>query len=774
MIRSLRWAISVALSFLLVLIINNSIPFVTLPGLGSVIVKMGYAASFANGSFFDFYAYDFGYPKPAAISFGLAGSWPAGILIRLGLHPADAYTGIAAIYLALAMVSAYLIARRFEVNRLTSLLGAVAWMSMPITWNHVGYSTLSWGIALLPFYFFAPISMFNAEAYSSKRIFSFVTLYFVATCVSVFMDGYTFMMFASGSSILLIYSAVTRHEIRSALIKTWLPTHLLSFALAYFLYSTYIGKSNYDPHSIDFFRGWGLDLSFLVMPSKNVHWLPDFLGLSVKRTNDYYFGDGSVWQTTFALPLLMLGLYSWWITRHVSKNSKSIVLITIFGFYMALGPSLKVNSTKPEALQLSHPRGQSALMVSEYAIAPTGNAWISEKLPGFNVMRASYRWSALGVFGLWLLVMMAGSNTDPKRQRFWLLGLVVVVLFNLPDIQKKLSRGADNRNMVFQIDSDLVSDLSRNIKPGEKVAFVPWGNDLIVNYLVPKLNVKSYNIGGDKNLLAAQPSWPSSMLASTGEIDSRHASHMVKMLIEGSADVVVIPYFHMLYSALLWQCPDRTAARLTAEELERLRLIPNFICPEKRKNDLAPIVAELRALPHLDVVETDLFATVRLRPEFADQANRLALLGSILNNVQYPVSISPEFAEALYLLQDGWHGLEAHHVWSMPEARLLLPVPKQCQTEKCELRLIFGVFGASGERPVDILFNSAEPGWDWSAKVTAVSGEPISLNVPLAGAAELRNFGISVPDAKSPLELNGSPDGRILGISLQRIELVKP
>lgn len=427
---------------------------------------------------------------------------------------------------------------------------------------------------------------------------------------------------------------------------------------------------------------------------------------------------------------------------------------------MALGPSLKINSVKPEALQLSQPREQSALMASEYAIAPTGNAWLSENLPGFNVMRASYRWSALGVFASWLLIVIWISRADKKEIRVWLALMSVLFLINLPDPEKRWRGGIDNRIMFQQIDQELVEELNNKIRPNETVAFLPWRNDFIANYLAPKVGFRTFNIGGDKNLAAAQAQWPQEMLSLGGEIDEGKAISSLKLLIDGSADVIVLPYFHMLWSPHIWPCQKEAT-------------IPGFICPSERRAELSPVIAVLRTSPYVDVLETDLFATVRLRSHFADQANRLALLSSIVGSIQYPVSIEPGFAEAPYVLQDGWHGLEAHHVWSKSAASLLLPIPKYCEAEKCEVKLIFGVFGASPERLVDVFFNSSEQGWQWSEKITAASGDPIALNIPLVGGSGLRSINLSIPDATSPQYLIGSPDSRTLGISLQRLEILK-
>lgn len=749
-------------SVALVLYVHGAIPFLMLPTLDQAVWTTGFSQSMANGSLFDFYAHDFGIPKPAAIAFGLAGAWPASLLIRVGMHAADAYAAMAALWLGLAMFSAYRIARWWGGTKLIALALAVVWMTMPIIWVHASYSMLSLGIALLSFYFLAAFKLFLINTEIIKISPTSIALYVISAIVSVFMDGYTFMFFASGSSILLLYILLTRFDARSKLLKVATPVHVVSFALAYALYSFYIGRLNFEAHQLDFFRGWGLDLSFLAIPTKGVLWLPDLLGISVERSDELYFGDDSVWVTTFALPVLILGLLSWLRVRRLTKISTGILLVSMFGFYMALGPSLKINSVKPEALQLSQPGQQSALMTSEYALASTGNAWISEKLPGFNVMRASYRWSALGIFALWLLIVIWISRADKKDIRFWLALLSVLFLLNLPNPEKAWRGGIENRIMFQKIDQELVEELHKKIRPNETVAFLPWRNDFIANYLAPKVGFRTFNIGGDKNLAAAQSQWPQAMISLSGEIDVGKAISSLKLLIDGSADVIVLPYFHMLWSAHFWPCVDKT------------RKIPGFLCPSERRSELQPVITALGASPYVDVVKADLFTTVRLRPEFTGQANHLALLSSIVGSIQYPVSIEPGFAEAPYVLQDGWHGLEAHHVWSKSAASILLPIPKYCETEKCEVKLIFGVFGASPERPVDVFFNSAEQGWQWSEKITAASGDPIALNFPLVGGAGLRSINLSIPDATSPQHLIGSPDSRTLGISLQRIEILKP
>src|SRR3546814_3742355 len=99
---------------------------------------------------------------------------------------------------------------------------------------------VSLGISLLPFYFLAAIKLFLIESPTTHFTPKTDALYFAATILSVFMDGYTFMMFAVGASILLLYSLIMRPEIRTTLIKTAFPAHIASYLFEYVLLSTYI------------------------------------------------------------------------------------------------------------------------------------------------------------------------------------------------------------------------------------------------------------------------------------------------------------------------------------------------------------------------------------------------------------------------------------------------------------------------------------------------------------------------------------------------------
>ncbi|HET8705599.1 MAG TPA: hypothetical protein VFM46_04770, partial [Pseudomonadales bacterium] len=572
---------------------------------------MGFSQSFLNESIFSIYARNFGQPEPAAISFGLSAAWPAALLIRLGLHASDAYASVAAIWFSVAFISAYKLCKLNNVPTSNAILGSVVWMSMPIIWQHSGYSMLSFGIALLPFYFLALIYLLTDTAQKQSGKYRQAAFTWTAAVISVFMDGYSFMMFASGGAIYLAYHFYIHRTQRSRIIFFCVPVFLFSIASAYFLYTRYIGKTGFDQAPIDFFRGWGADIAYFILPSNGVLWLFDTLDLSVARTSREQFGDSSVWTTTFCLPILILALASWWRLRKNTPMATGALLLVLLGLYLSLGPSIKFFSIKPMELQLQDAQQHISMMPPEYAIGPTGSEWVFRYLPGFKVMRASYRWAALGIFGCWLLVMIAAGRLKKGRSIIASIALVVLVLFNMPDLNKKWDYYTQNRELFFDIDEEALTELSKALHPKERVTFLPYRNDFLINYLAPRLDIQTYNIGGDKNLASAERNWPSSVRQfDMGVISHNQAEEMALILLNNDSDVIVVPYFDTLWGAHMWPCAAESGVPI--ETRNNSESHPG--CPSYLRKTLAPVIKRLQELEYLVVEDNYLYATVRTKP----------------------------------------------------------------------------------------------------------------------------------------------------------------
>ncbi len=489
--RFIAIAVTTCLGAAFVLWINGSVPFLSVPTLQLALWASGFAQPLAQEGWLAVHSTRLGLPEPAAISFGLAAAWPMSVLIRLGMHAADAYATVFAAWLLAAYAGAWVTAVRFGAAPVLATLGAACWLGMPVVWGHAPYTMLSLGIALLPLYFLALLRLLQPGASRANGAVG----YLAVTLIAVFMDGYTFVFFASGAGALILYLFVFDPDRRRHLALFVVPWHLAAFAMAYVAYTGYVGTTSFGDHPLSVFRGLGLDLSFLLIPSAGVHWLADLLGWSVSRSDREFFGDWSTWSTTFAVPVMVVAIAAWRDARRHDGMATGLLLVAALGLYLALGPSVKFHSTKPESLQRQQLTEERIVrhMSPRFALGPTGNAWLWRHVPGFDSMRATYRWITLCVFACWLLVMLQASRQSAIAAGAirWYFALSAIILVNLPGPNSAAHQGMRHRAAFLDIDTDLVARLKAETPAGAVVAFLPPGNDFLVNYLASGAGIRT-------------------------------------------------------------------------------------------------------------------------------------------------------------------------------------------------------------------------------------------------------------------------------------------
>ncbi|MBZ9694845.1 DUF7024 domain-containing protein [Mesorhizobium sp. CO1-1-9] len=714
--------------------VNGALPGLMVPTTGQAIWMLGFAQSFANG--WSIYATNFGLPNPAAISFGLAAALPTALFLKIGIPAADAYSLAFALWFSIAFYGAYKFVRLVGGKRGISLLCALLWLTLPVIWQHAEYSMVSLGMALLPFYFYAALRLVRHPRDSPSSI-----LFFASALSAVFMDGYSFMMFGTGTAVLLsvefAFKPATRRELCRVIVKI-----ALSFVASYLLYILYIGKISFQVDDIDLFRAFGVNAEFLFIPTQGILLIPDLLGFNAIRQDSNYFGDGSVFSNSFALILIIAGGYSVVMKSSDAKLKVAFLLVGLCGFYMALGPSFKLNVLRPDG-------ADEFLMPAQYAPWRTGTEFLSIYLPGFNNMRASYRWVALGIFGAWALLALHVASY--RVQTGVTIAIILIgVAFNIPT-RAIIVANAHSREEIAEIDS-YIESFGPIFRPAEKVAFLPFRNDFFANYMASRLGIKTYNIGGDKNLTAAMGSWPDTMLAfEVGKTGPEFGRNVLWLLTQKDADVVAIPYIDLLWAAHEW--PH------VAEYFDEMQ----------------PYIDEIQSSEMVDVTRADNFAFIRLKPDLrhlpTDRLSALAAAYTCKDGVPLALSSPLTFSDANAVCGNGWSDTEAWGRWTAGKhATLHYQLPAGGERKVLEFDAQGFVGGGVVDQKIGISVNGKRSdGWEF----TIQSSRKIErLELPQGlGALDIEFL---IPNAKSPKNAGLSGDPRTLGLGIAAICLTKP
>ncbi len=556
-----------------------------MPTLGQAVWASGFAESFAKEDF-AIYATHFGLPEKAPIAFGLVGVFLQSLYIKyLHLHAGDAYSLVSITYLLLAFFGTIKFSMFLGTTLRTSIFASVVYLTSPLVWWHSGYSFLSFGFALMPLYIYMIFFIIKSEFHNKGVYFTFLIL----SILSVFTDGYTFVMFALSYLIILFLNLVSKKTPRKKVIFLF-SYGIFVFFISYVLYVNYTHTTSFEIWSMDYYRGFGIDLTMLLYPTEGIYWFYDILGLSVERSSTEFFGDASVWSVSFSFLLMLFAAIALFFIKNEYKTS--LFTIAIFGLYLSMGPSLKINSTR--SIEQINSKNFDNAMQKEYAIASTGNEFLYKYVPGIKNMRATYRWIGLfqvALFGLFIILLSRLESQDKKYLAYCIL--ILSVVFNMPNPISRFKSTLANRDAMIDIDNKLVKLLKQNVIANSNVAFVPYYNDHFANYLAAKSDIRTYNIGGDKNLEIAMINWPQSML-NFAQIapSSKFVYNIQNILFSKDVDYIIFPYIDMLWGAYEW---PRDENEIQSRKVMYSKYIDYF------KNN-----------PNFDLIETKFFSFISI------------------------------------------------------------------------------------------------------------------------------------------------------------------
>jgi len=511
-------------------------------------------------------------------------------LVRtLGLSGGAAYVAAAAIVMGAAFAGCYRLARLVGLDPAFAFVVATVYLGAPGMLGLHGFGATFWGVALVPAAVFVSLVLADGVSRWSwpRRVIGILAWASAAAALAL-MDGYGFVMATVAGGTALVCSAV-RRPLRW---RPWLG--IVGFGVAHAaavaVHRLVVPESTeWVKSSIDLFRSMGADLVTLVLPT-GAHWWSAWAPATADT--GLLWGDGSNARTNY-LGVLLLGLavLGAVVTRRSSRWVLPLAAAGGVALLFALGPSLKVNEIRgPLEQPITY---KSYLMPPEAAVVELPTTWVYENVPGFQDMRATYRW--INVTRLVVVILGAAGIQYLWKRRSDLpsragVGLIcaVAVLEIAPNVGTALDEHAAVGRVLAGFASGVVEPMEEVVAPGTRVVFAPrgrGGNDFLATYLASTLGAPTYNAAGDKVLEAARAAWPEPVRALLdGEGDFSDAT--ARVLQEDLVDAVVIPYFDLHRSASQWPIsleyaePGHTAAedvhgddRLTVAEHEHFAVV---------------------------------------------------------------------------------------------------------------------------------------------------------------------------------------------------------
>jgi len=480
------------------------------------------------------------------------------------LKPPDALAVFGVACLLLGYLGAAGILRLARLPTWICLCAPIIFYAAPLLPNHRGYFSLYYGFILFPFYVFVQMCCIFAlkKFYRSIWLIVLITfLLFITVAFSVFMDGYSAVMALITGGLVLIYASVSminKRELRAFFMTCagW----LISSGLAYVCYTVYTNiKIDFPMMPIDFFRAQSVDLITMLIPTNQL-FLPKVLGIAVQPWNAFaFYGDGSNVHSNYIGYvgfLCFVATVIFWrkLVRLYSGVSFALIAAGVLGLILAIGPSLKINDSRSGTRT-------PPITFSDY-LMPEAEATLSlptEPLYSFPIirnMRGVYRWQLIFrlslMVGVALIVSLIASVATPAATVSSLLLLLIAFTETLPSNSDLLmQRGRLAYSMMEQFHQDVIVPMKKHLKVGDRVLFLPSENDYLANYISPMVGIRSYNVGGDKDLARARSSWPESVLTA---VSSKQLSEdNIKDILEtGVADKVVFTFFSLRWSSYHW------------------------------------------------------------------------------------------------------------------------------------------------------------------------------------------------------------------------------
>ncbi|MFH1964255.1 MAG: hypothetical protein ABIJ42_01810 [Acidobacteriota bacterium] len=539
------------------LVVLRAVPFLTFPSMGISLMDSGLGALLSRDGFSP--ALDsIGLPSGMKLYMNLPYYYLQGVISGiLDLSAAEAYLVTGALALTAGYVLGFLLCRKFDLPPYTRCLFPLLFLGNAMIIGQRSYGYQMYAFALLPAMIYLFLLAFD-RLLPRKSSGKWATLLISLFCIeifAVFINGYLFMVTNAILVFLVVYYAFYKLKgLRPRLVFT--SVYCLSTAAAAWTYMLYIGSSSFWQPPISFFRASGADVSTLLIPTRDMYWFWDVLGLAIRRTTEMFYGDGSAFAPNFigiiAIPALLC------LFTQRNRNLKKVLLAGLcLTLFLSLGPSLKFFSHRIDADTSALNYNMPPEAASIEKIMPD----MFYRLPGIKDFRVVSRWMLAVNFFAWILALLWFSEL--KNRKWGRAGSLILVLFllvtEMPHAVNGYNLSRDLHKRVNKLEQDIVLPLREHVPKEARCLFVPFpqpsGNDYLSSFLAAEANLSVYNAVTDKGIVYCYQHWPVLVREVLRNMDldgETRLKYALELLTPGEVDYLIFTFFDLRWDAYNW------------------------------------------------------------------------------------------------------------------------------------------------------------------------------------------------------------------------------
>jgi hypothetical protein len=510
-----------------------------------------------------------GYPAGVDLSVGMPLVGGAFLLTRLGIGIEVAINVLSVLAIAAGVAALWAFVASIARSAAAGAFAACLYYLSPILVAHTSKTALWLGFLLLP----VPLALAYAALRPNGRppsiVVGCVGLTFAAALLLVYLDPYAWTLSVVIGGPLCIAAAamaVTRTGWRGCLVPV---CTLIAFLVPGIIFRVLEPSAEVSANfPLGFYRAYGVDVVTAVFPTRD-SLLGDLVRSPVDRWDPLdFYADGTPLIGTYIGVVLLIAAIAGTLLllRRRRSNRLFVIALTVSGLAclaLGLGPSLKVLDKASVPVVAVNSAGvvtaTNHVMPASDATVTLPWSWVYGLQP-FEGMRTAYRWHVglrlvLAVFAAVAVVWLF------RRRRLLGLALAAVLLLETASHGLLDARGQAVHNhelaQAFEDDVDQAFGGGR-LRPSERVLFLPAGNDYLIGGIAPPLEIYSYNVAFDKELIRIRPTQPQPIMdaiAAYGN-DTLDRDNICTLFSQDIVDAVVFTDFSMRGDTLVWPPPE--------------------------------------------------------------------------------------------------------------------------------------------------------------------------------------------------------------------------